>query len=76
MSTVRSGLRELTGRKNRVLAIWRLKGCPRCRGDMVLDRDKWGSYEQCIQCGYLLDVPNAVNATPSSGEESSATSSH
>jgi len=76
MSTVRSGLRELTGRKNRVLAIWRLKGCPRCRGDMVLDRDEWGSYEQCIQCGYLLDVPNAVKATPSSGEESSATSSH
>ncbi len=33
-----------------------LKGCPRCRGDILYDRDLYGVYRQCIQCGYLEDV--------------------
>ncbi|MFQ5875531.1 MAG: hypothetical protein ACE5JL_17280 [Dehalococcoidia bacterium] len=37
--------------------LW-LKGCPRCgRGDMLLDRDIWGWYRQCLQCAYLEDLP-------------------
>jgi len=35
--------------------MWKLKGCPRCKGDLELDRDEWGWYEQCIQCGYMDD---------------------
>ncbi|MFQ5874368.1 MAG: hypothetical protein ACE5JL_11280 [Dehalococcoidia bacterium] len=36
-----------------------LKGCPRCgRGDMVLDRDLWGWYRQCLQCSFLEDLPS------------------
>ncbi|MBI4289749.1 MAG: hypothetical protein HY671_15140 [Chloroflexi bacterium] len=31
----------------------RLKSCPKCRGDLIIDRDMYGWYEQCIQCGYL-----------------------
>jgi len=32
--------------------MWRLKGCPRCLGDMVIEQDYSGWYELCIQCGY------------------------
>jgi len=38
----------------------RLKSCPRCRGDLALEVDQWGLYEECIQCGYLHDLQNVV----------------
>ena len=34
----------------------RLKSCPRCKGDVLLEKDKYGWYEQCLQCGYLRDM--------------------
>jgi hypothetical protein len=34
----------------------RLQGCPRCNGDILIDRDHLGWYEQCIQCGYQHDL--------------------
>jgi Restriction alleviation protein Lar len=34
--------------------MW-LKACPRCRGDLVLDSDYYGSYVSCVQCGASLD---------------------
>ncbi len=40
--------------------MWRLKGCPRCKGDVQVDRDEWGWYEQCLQCGYLGNLQNMV----------------
>ena len=33
-----------------------LKGCPRCKGDMNTSKDMYGEYEECLQCGYMLDV--------------------
>ncbi len=30
------------------MATWRLKGCPKCGGDVILDRDE----SQCLQCGF------------------------
>ena len=30
------------------MATWRLKGCPRCGGDVIVDRDE----SQCLQCGF------------------------
>ena len=42
--------------------MWRLKSCPRCNGDVGVERDHWGFYEQCIQCGYLHDLQNIVEA--------------
>ena len=38
----------------------KLKSCPKCHGDVVVDRDQWGWYEQCIQCGYLHDLQNMI----------------
>ena len=33
-----------------------LKACPRCKGDMHANRDMYGSYKECLQCGYMQDV--------------------
>jgi len=44
------------------MAIWRLKSCPRCRGDMFLDRDNTGWYEECLQCGHLVELePTSIS---------------
>ena len=29
------------------------KACPRCRGDMHADRDQYGAFRSCIQCGHM-----------------------
>jgi len=34
----------------------KLKGCPRCKGDVVVERDFDGWYEECLQCGYRHDL--------------------
>ena len=36
----------------------RLKGCPRCKGDLHTNRDLYGSYTECLQCGYMRDLPD------------------
>jgi DNA-directed RNA polymerase subunit M/transcription elongation factor TFIIS len=30
--------------------------CPKCGGNLFLDRDYNGWYEQCLQCAYLKDL--------------------
>lgn len=41
----------------------RQKSCPRCKkGDIGVDRDQYGWYEYCIQCGYTRDLVNIVEA--------------
>jgi len=42
------------------MVSWKLKGCPRCDGDIFVDRDLYGWFEQCIQCGYNRDLRNTV----------------
>lgn len=32
---------------------WRLKGCPRCNGDLWIGEELEGEFENCLQCGYL-----------------------
>jgi len=41
-------------------AMWRLKGCPKCGGDVFIDRDMNGWYEQCLQCGYVHDLKSVL----------------
>lgn len=31
------------------------KACPRCSGDIKLDRDNYGVYAKCLQCGFNRD---------------------
>ena len=36
--------------------MYRFKSCPRCKGDIRLDSDQYGWYEECLQCGYMHDL--------------------
>lgn len=35
---------------------WRLKACARCNGDVFIDRDMDGWFEQCLQCSYRREL--------------------
>ena len=39
--------------------VLRIKGCPKCQGDVLTDCDTYGWYEQCLQCGYSRDLRDA-----------------
>ncbi len=40
------------------MAMWKLKGCPRCGGDLLIEKDLfYGWYEKCIQCSFNRDLP-------------------
>lgn len=32
------------------------KGCPRCKGELYMDRDGYGAYLNCLQCGFYRDL--------------------
>ena len=36
--------------------MWVLKGCPKCHGDIFMEKDTAGWYEKCLQCGYNRDM--------------------
>ena len=38
-----------------------LKSCNRCGGDMNSNRDIYGEYRLCMQCGNMIDVPKESN---------------
>jgi len=36
--------------------------CPRCRkGEVFIDRDIYGWFENCLQCGYTRDLPDIAS---------------
>ncbi len=39
------------------------KGCPRCRGDLHADRDRYGKYIECLQCGFIEDLGKESDAS-------------
>ena len=32
------------------------KGCPRCKGDVYVEKDSFGTYRKCIQCGRMQEL--------------------
>ena len=34
---------------------WKFKSCPRCSGDIFIEGDIDGWYEECLQCGWLRE---------------------
>ena len=43
----------------------KFKSCPKCaRGDLVIARDVYGWYQQCLQCAHLIEMA----ATPAKNE--------
>ncbi len=49
---------------------WKLKSCPRCGGDMLIDKDLDFWYEQCLQCSYRIELQplNSYNEPVPAGE--------
>jgi hypothetical protein len=59
------------------MSKWKLKGCPRCKGDLLVERlqGRWDEY--CLQCGYRRDlkvisaqIPTTDGISPALAEES------
>lgn len=42
------------------MPLWRFKSCPRCLGDIFIDRDMDGWYEQCLQCSYRRELKSLI----------------
>ena len=42
------------------MSNWKLKGCPRCNGDLLADKGEYGTYENCLQCGYTHYFENVA----------------
>ena len=40
--------------------VIKLKACPKCHGDLYLERDQYGRYMSCLQCGHLKDLPGEL----------------
>ncbi len=36
--------------------MWKLKSCPRCRGDMFIERDGNTWFEHCLLCSYRSEL--------------------
>ncbi len=30
--------------------------CPKCHGDLTMERDVYGAYIHCLQCGLMRDI--------------------
>ena len=51
------------------MVLWKLKKCPRCHGDLFLDNDLDGWYEQCLQCGYRRGMKALAEFKPMAEDE-------
>ena len=36
--------------------MFKLRGCPKCHGDLYLGEDIYGAYLSCVQCGRYFAV--------------------
>lgn len=41
-----------------------LKQCPRCHGDLIADRDQYGDFVSCLQCGLCQDIQVGDSGSP------------
>ena len=56
------------------MVMWKFKNCPRCQGDLFIDKDLDGWYEQCLQCSYrheLKDIAEFKKLLVPAGRERS-----
>jgi DNA-directed RNA polymerase subunit M/transcription elongation factor TFIIS len=47
--------------------------CPRCRGIMITERDWYGSYSTCLQCGFVQEMLTSPQIDLLDDEESAGT---
>ena len=52
--------------------MWKVtKKCPKCNGNMIIERDEYGKYIKCLQCGHQLELKatNATQQTPAKAKQ-------
>ena len=42
----------------------KFKACPKCKGDLFLERDSYGRYLQCFQCSRIFDLEAPSGVQP------------
>ncbi len=45
-----------TGKKDKEGKVFYFKGCPRCKGDVYVEKDSFGTYRKCLQCGRMQEL--------------------
>ncbi len=45
------------------MLFW-FKACPRCKGDLFLEKDEYGPEWTCLQCGYRRDIMKSTKVLP------------
>lgn len=48
--------------------MWKFRSCPKCSGDLYVDYDLNGWYEQCLQCGYMQDLKSILEIKKETSE--------
>ena len=43
--------------------MFKLRGCPKCQGDLFLGEDIYGRYLNCVQCGRYYAEAEAIDRT-------------
>jgi DNA-directed RNA polymerase subunit M/transcription elongation factor TFIIS len=51
--------------------MWRLKSCPKCHGDIYIDKDRKSWFEECLQCGFSRELAEMVVVEQHSGSQKS-----
>ncbi len=48
------------------MVVWKLKSCPKCGGDLYIDRDLDSWFSQCLQCSHWRELagPADVHEPP------------
>ncbi len=47
------------------MVVWKLKSCPRCGGDLYIDRDINSWFAQCLQCSHWRELGGPADANES-----------
>ncbi len=43
-------------KKDKEGKVFDFKGCPRCKGDVYVEKDSFGTYRKCLQCGRMQEL--------------------
>lgn len=52
--------------------MWKFRSCPKCGGDLYVDYDLNGWYEECLQCGYMHDMKTVLEIKKETKEDKRA----
>lgn len=41
----------------------KFRTCPKCGGNLYTDSDRYGKFDQCLQCGYIKEYAQTLRET-------------